>query len=235
MEEDDIEVVGEADNGEVALSLTKALSPKIMVLDARLLSLDGVDLAREIRLGPSAVSLIVIAEAEDDNELFSAFRAGAAAFLAASVTAQDLIDIIRRVYRGEHPINEILLHKPHLAPPPLSQEPVVSRDKAETEVPSLPVSEPEATHVPAHEEVVKDFTEAKEPKVRIAIDKGITSVWIDGKKIARLTSLAIRVSGFATICQLTAVTYQGRPYRAEFSIGRGDIEIEVPGEFKVRT
>lgn len=233
--ESDIEVVGEAADGEKALSLSKELCPKITILDAKLLSLEGVEFAQEISLGPPAVFLIVIADTDDDNELFLAFRAGAAAFLSGPVTAHDLINTIKRVYRGERPINETLVHKPHSASRIVSQQPAVSSDKTETETPPLPVSEPEVTQMPAHEEAVEAPPKAKQPKVRIAIDKGITSVWIDGKKMARLISLAIRVSHFDTVCQLNAVTYQGRNYRAEFSIGRGDIEIEVPGGFKIRT
>jgi len=174
VEQKDIEVVAEARDSEEALSLTKGLCPKIVILDSRLLSTDSVDVARKIGLGPPRASLIVIAGTENDNELFLAFIAGAAAFLAGPVSAQDVVEVVRYVNRGGHPIEEALLHKPRVALPTNSQKPTVSRGKVEAEGPLPPISEHEITQMLAPEEAVKPSPEAKEAKVRIAIGKGIT-------------------------------------------------------------
>lgn len=113
--EGDIEVIGEADDGEEALSQIKALLPDIVILDSELPSLSGLELTRQIRRHSPTISVIVMAGYEDDEQLLLATRAGAAGYLSKKATDEDLIDQLRKAYRGEYPINESLITKPGVA------------------------------------------------------------------------------------------------------------------------
>jgi len=113
--EDDIEVVGEADDGASALQQIKSLSPDVVIVDSKLPPLDGPDLARQIKRHVPTVSVILLSSYEDDEQLLDAIKAGAAGYLVKAASGQELANQVRKVYRGEYPINEYLLSRPAVA------------------------------------------------------------------------------------------------------------------------
>lgn len=113
--EGDIEVVGESDDGEEALYQIKPLSPDVVIVDAELPSLSGLDLTRQIRRHSPAISVIIMASHEDEEQLLLAIQAGAAGYVIKAISGQDLAHQVRKVYRGEYPINECLLTRPGVA------------------------------------------------------------------------------------------------------------------------
>lgn len=113
--EGDIEVVGESDDGEEALYQIKPLSPDVAIIDAELPSLSGLDLTRQIRRHSPAISVIIMASHEDEEQLLLAIQAGAAGYVIKAISGQDLAHQVRKVYRGEYPINECLLTRPGVA------------------------------------------------------------------------------------------------------------------------
>jgi len=113
--EGDIEVAGESDDGEEALYQIKPLSPDVVIIDAELPSLSGLDLTRQIRRHAPATSVIIMASHEDDEQLLLAIQAGAAGYVIKAISGQDLAHQVRKVYRGEYPINECLLTRPGVA------------------------------------------------------------------------------------------------------------------------
>ena len=113
--EGDIEVVGESDDGEEALYQIKPLSPDVAIVDAGLSSLSGLDLTRQIRRHSPAISVIIMASHEDEEQLLLAIQAGAAGYVIKAISGQDLAHQVRKVYRGEYPINECLLTRPGVA------------------------------------------------------------------------------------------------------------------------
>jgi len=113
--EGDIEVMGEADDGEGALYQIKALSPDIVILDSELPSLSGLELTRQIRRHSPTTSIILMASYEDDEQLLLAIRAGAAGCLTKKASDKEIVRQVREVYRGEYPINESLLIRPGVA------------------------------------------------------------------------------------------------------------------------
>jgi DNA-binding NarL/FixJ family response regulator len=80
-----------------------------------------VQLASELRRHSPAVGTIVLSREENDDELFAAIRAGAAAYCGRSVDEPALHEMIRRCARGEYVINEQLLNKPYVASRVLDQ------------------------------------------------------------------------------------------------------------------
>ena len=113
--EGDMEIIGEADDGEEALYQIKALSPDVVIIDSELPSLSGLELTRQIRRHSPTTSAILMASYEDDEQLLRAIRAGAAGCLTKKASDKEIVRQVREVYRGEYPINESLLTKPGVA------------------------------------------------------------------------------------------------------------------------
>lgn len=114
-------IVGTAETTEQACRLTEQTTPEIALVGTTVSEVHGVWLASELRRQFPAMVTIVIAEREDDDELFGAIRAGASAYCDRNVQEATLHELIRRSVRGEHVINEQLLSKPYIASRVLDQ------------------------------------------------------------------------------------------------------------------
>jgi DNA-binding NarL/FixJ family response regulator len=101
--EPDIEVVGEAGDGETALTQVKALRPDVVLMDIRMPRMDGVEATRRIVQDHGAVAprVLVLTTYDHDDYVVEALRAGASAFLLKDTPAEDLVDAVRVVHRGE--------------------------------------------------------------------------------------------------------------------------------------
>lgn len=95
--------------------------------DVALVDLDGgqseagLELAKKIRVRSPSIGVIVLTSNPDDNQLFMVLKAQAVAYLSKEVTAGQLVETVRRVARGEHPINEALTSHPRVAEHVLQQ------------------------------------------------------------------------------------------------------------------
>jgi DNA-binding NarL/FixJ family response regulator len=113
--EPDFEVVGEADDPRSAIASAQELSPDIVLMDLSLPTPGGIDTTQRIKRELPATGIIVLAVAEDEEALFDAIKAGAAAFILKDVGPDDLVTIIRRVAGGEFLINDKVFAKPSVA------------------------------------------------------------------------------------------------------------------------
>ena len=118
---DDIEVVGSAGTAEEAFTLLDEKSPDVALVGTTLSEHPGLTLASEVRRRFPAVPTIVVTAHENDDELFGAIRAGAAAYCGHDISEEALYDLTRRAARGEYVINEQLLSKPYVAARVLDQ------------------------------------------------------------------------------------------------------------------
>jgi len=101
--EPDLEVVGEAGDGETALSQVKALRPDVVLMDIRMPRMDGVEATRRIveAHGDSAPRVLVLTTYDSDEYVVEALRAGASGFLLKDTPAEDLVEAVRVVHRGD--------------------------------------------------------------------------------------------------------------------------------------
>ena len=97
----DMRVVGEAGDGLAAIDLARRLHADVMIMDARMPRLDGVEAMRELRERVPAARVIVLTSFPDDKRLVPALRAGAAGYLLKNVEPQELARAIRLAEAGE--------------------------------------------------------------------------------------------------------------------------------------
>jgi DNA-binding NarL/FixJ family response regulator len=95
-----IEVVAQAEDGEQAVALCRALTPDVALLDVRMPRLDGISATRRI-VAESTADVLVLTTFDLDEYVFGALRAGAAGFLLKETDAGALVDAVRLVARGD--------------------------------------------------------------------------------------------------------------------------------------
>ncbi|MFD9725113.1 response regulator [Streptomyces sp. NPDC059072] len=96
----DIEVVGEAADGEEAVRLARELRPDLVLMDVQMPRLDGVSATRQV-VADGLADVLVLTTFDLDEYVFGALRAGAAGFLLKNAEAAELIAAVRTVARGE--------------------------------------------------------------------------------------------------------------------------------------
>jgi DNA-binding NarL/FixJ family response regulator len=113
--ESDIEVVGEAGSGREAIAVVEELTPDVILMDLSLPAPNGIETTQRIKRELPHTGVIVLAPNDDEDQLFEAIKAGAAAYVLKDIDPTDLIAIIRRVRSGEYLINDKVFSKPAVA------------------------------------------------------------------------------------------------------------------------
>jgi DNA-binding NarL/FixJ family response regulator len=97
----DLEVVGEAGDGDRAVSMTRTLRPDVVLMDVRMPGTDGLAATRAIVDSGSPARVLVLTTFDLDEYVFEALRAGASGFLLKDVPPEDLLSGIRAVAAGD--------------------------------------------------------------------------------------------------------------------------------------
>jgi DNA-binding NarL/FixJ family response regulator len=97
----DIQVVGQASNGQEAVEVAAKVHPDVVLMDVRMPILDGVRATRLLKEAQPQCRVIVLTTFDDDEYIFDALRTGAAGYLLKDVASVRLVEAIRATARGE--------------------------------------------------------------------------------------------------------------------------------------
>lgn len=104
--EDDLEVIGEAEDEKEALWLNSKLKPDIVLVDVALDHLSGLDVAKQLLRSSPNTRVVLYAGVNDEKLLFEAVRVGVHGYLQKTLSIEDLRRALRAVYCGEHVLGE---------------------------------------------------------------------------------------------------------------------------------
>jgi DNA-binding NarL/FixJ family response regulator len=98
---DDLEVIGEATNGDEAVSQAHRLQPDVILMDIKMPGTNGIEATRRILNASPHISILVLTMYEDDDSVFAALRAGARGYLLKGAVKAEILRAIRSVSSGE--------------------------------------------------------------------------------------------------------------------------------------
>jgi DNA-binding NarL/FixJ family response regulator len=99
--ENDFEVVGETDNGLDAVRLAHELNPEIIIMEARMPRLSGVEATRRLKLEHPQAAVLILTDSDDDEYITGLIGAGATGYLLKSAHGEELMQAIRLVRAGQ--------------------------------------------------------------------------------------------------------------------------------------
>ena len=99
--QDDIEVVGEAENGQQALDLLDTVDADVVIMDVRMPVMDGIQATEQLMRREAPPGVLVLTTFDDDEDAFAALRAGAGGFLLKNAPADQVVHAIRVLAAGE--------------------------------------------------------------------------------------------------------------------------------------
>ena len=105
------EVVGEAGNGQDAVSLAQQLRPDVILMDLLMPGMDGIEATRQITNSDRDARILVLTSFAADNNVFPAVKAGALGYLLKDSTPEELVRAIRQVHRGEPSLDPAIARK----------------------------------------------------------------------------------------------------------------------------
>ncbi len=97
----DLEVVGDAGDGQQALDLIESLKPDVAILDIRMPKLNGIEVVRQIKKSSPNTKALMLTAYDDDVYILALMKAGAAGYILKTTHEKELIDSIRSVFAGE--------------------------------------------------------------------------------------------------------------------------------------
>jgi NarL family two-component system response regulator LiaR len=109
--EKDLEVVGEAADGEEAVKLVKELKPDVAIVDIAMPRLNGIEATKQIKAALPNTAVLILTAYEHDQYVFALLEAGAAGYLLKDVRGQELVEAVRAVYAGESVLHPVIARK----------------------------------------------------------------------------------------------------------------------------
>ncbi|OGO00348.1 MAG: DNA-binding response regulator [Chloroflexi bacterium RBG_13_52_14] len=110
-QEPDLEVVGEAGDGEEAVELATSLKPDVAIVDVSMPKMDGIEATRRIKATCPSINVLILSAYDDDQFIFSLLEAGAAGYLLKTIRSRELVDAVRAVYSGESVLHPSIARK----------------------------------------------------------------------------------------------------------------------------
>jgi len=129
----DMELVGEAADGEEAVSMAKKLKPDVIIMDLIMPRKSGIDATTEIKKTTPDAKILVLTSFSDDNNVFPAIKAGASGYLLKDSSPEELLQAINDVHQGKSSLHPVIakkviqeLHQPSDLPP--TEYPLTARE-----------------------------------------------------------------------------------------------------------
>ena len=109
--EPDFEIIGEASNGEEAVTKAEALKPDVMLLDINMPKANGIEVASQLKESCPEVRILALTIHDDQNYMMNMIQSGAAGYLLKDVEPSMMVQAIRRVHAGESFVEPSLTKK----------------------------------------------------------------------------------------------------------------------------
>lgn len=109
--DDQIEVVGEAEDGKAALAAVAKLRPDLVLMDIRMPGLDGLETTRRLMLQPNPPKVLVLTTYDADEYIYDAMKAGASGFLLKDVRKGQLVRAVRTVAAGDSLLDSVITRR----------------------------------------------------------------------------------------------------------------------------
>ena len=110
-QEKDMEVIGEASNGEEAVKLVTELHPHIALMDIAMPEVNGIEATRQIKTSQPSTAVLILTAYDNDQYIMALLEAGAAGYLLKNVSGKDLVSAIRAVFAGEAVLHPAIAQK----------------------------------------------------------------------------------------------------------------------------
>lgn len=110
-QQDDLEVVAEAADGQQAVQLALKERPDVVIMDYAMPKLNGIEATRHIKAVAPGIAVLVLTAYDSDQYVFAFLEAGAAGYLLKDVSVENLIEAIRAVYAGESVLHPAITRK----------------------------------------------------------------------------------------------------------------------------
>ncbi len=107
----DIEVVGQADNGEAALRLARQTLPDVVLMDIKMPRMDGIAATKRLLQEMPNVRVCILTVCADDASVFEALKAGALGYVLKDATPEDTAEAVRALARGEGTLHPSLVSR----------------------------------------------------------------------------------------------------------------------------
>jgi len=98
---DELEVIGEAADGERVVAMASALQPDVIMMDLQMPGFGGIEATRRVLRGSPHISILVLSMFDDDDSIFAALQAGARGYLLKGALKSEILRAVRAVSSGE--------------------------------------------------------------------------------------------------------------------------------------
>jgi NarL family two-component system response regulator LiaR len=159
--EADMDMVGDASDGEEACRLIEELKPDVAILDIAMPKLSGIEVTRRIKSRLPATAILILTAYDDDEYIFALLEAGAAGYLLKDAPGSELVNAVRLVYSGEPVLHPSIARK-------VIQRAILHADKTDERKPDIELSdrEMEVLHLVARGMTNKNISDTLNISIR---------------------------------------------------------------------